>query len=449
MRINLTDNNAWQTPGDTYDRDSIAALFPIAGRSISELCKENENLLIFPYSLKENGDDIGDGTIINLQNTQDPDRFVIQTGNIMGFFGKGDVQVKIQSRFDSGREDYFLHYMLQRVMRFNLVDLKHDNDQEEVLDFMMFMFPYFLKNALRQGVYREYQRFHRNDANIKGRVDVGVHIRQNIPFSGKIAYSTREFSYDNSLTELIRHTIEYMASTKYGKAVLNIDSETKENVSAIISITPSYDKSRRSIIISHNLRHATHPYYTEYSPLRSLCLQILRREEVKYGEQQDEVYGILFDGAWLWEEYVNTILRPYGFIHPENRIHKGRIYLFSDPDEKGVARYSGEQYPDFYTKDMVLDTKYKRFEKCKRVSDIDNNDIHQIITYMTALKVHKGGFVAPFTIRPDKVLTSHLKESPSSSISFYGVEISKSKAYAEFIQEMATNEAAFVQAMGN
>ena len=63
-------------------------------------------------------------------------------------------------------------------------------------------------------------------------------------------------------------------------------------------------------------------------------------EEVKYGESSDEICGILFDGAWLWEEYVNTILSNHGFKHPENKLHKGGIYLFDD--------HSGIRYPDFY-----------------------------------------------------------------------------------------------------
>ena len=34
--------------------------------------------------------------------------------------------------------------------------------------------------------------------------------KKNIPFMGKIAYTTREHSYNNNLTQLVRHTIEYI-----------------------------------------------------------------------------------------------------------------------------------------------------------------------------------------------------------------------------------------------
>lgn len=49
-----------------------------------------------------------------------------------------------------------------------------------------------------------------------------VHIRMNIPFNGKVACKTREHSYDNLTTELIRHRIEFIKASEFGSAVLEI-----------------------------------------------------------------------------------------------------------------------------------------------------------------------------------------------------------------------------------
>ena len=70
-------------------------------------------------------------------------------------------------------------------------------------------------------------------------------------------------------------------------------------------------------------------------------------EEVKYGEDDNEIHGLLFDGAWLWEEYINTLLEEFDFIHAENRLHKKGIWLFEDIDEEGKMDRSGWRYPDF------------------------------------------------------------------------------------------------------
>ncbi len=438
MRINLTDNNLKPSSAEAYLRKDVAALFPIADKTIAELCRENENLLIFPFSIDQADDRIGESSVMSILNTDDPDKVTISTGNVMGFIGVGDLQIKIKSRFDQGRDDFLLHYMLQRVLSFNLFDLSHNNEYEDVFDFIMFMFPFFLKTALRQGLYREYQNYKHNDANIKGPIDIDRHIARNVPFMGNVAYSTREYSQDNNMTELIRHTIEFMKTKRYGQSVLNIDSETAQNVETIIEHTPLYNKNDRRNIINKNLRMKIHPYYTEYRPLQSLCLQILRMEEVKYGESDDEICGILFDGAWLWEEYVNTILRDVGFIHPENKLHKGRIYLFED---------GGVRYPDFYKDDFVLDAKYKRLGSYDKVSKVDRDDVHQVIAYMKALHVQRGGFIAPLEQKQEKVPTSRLKDS-DSMMSIFGIEICKeAKSYPEFCEKMKDMEKEFLNSL--
>lgn len=436
MRISLTDNNI---VANTYSRNDVAALFPIADKSISQLCRENEHLLVFPFSIEDTDDRIGEASVLNIKNTDDPEKVTINTANIMGFIGVENLQIKIKSRFDEGRDDFLLHYMLQKVLSFNLFDLSHNNEHEDVFDFVMFMFPYFLKRAMRQGVFREYQHFKHNDSDIKGPVDVCRHINRNVPFVGKIAYSTREYSSNNRMTQLIRHTIEFMKTKKYGMAVLNIDRETAENVRSIIEHTANYNKCERNSVISKNLRFKRHPYYTEYHALQSLCLQILRMEEVKYGEHDDEICGILFDGAWLWEEYVNTILRDYGFKHPANKLRKGRIYLFEDN--------SGVRYPGFYKEGVVLDAKYKRLGSYDNVARIDRDDIHQVISYMGALKATKGGFVSPLEKKQTIIPTKKLKDS-TSTLSIFGVEICRTAhSYADFCVQMKIKEQEFIESL--
>ena len=115
MRIELTDNNI-KCENNIYSRNDIASLFPIADKTIDELCKDNENLLIFPHSIRESDDRIGSASILNIISTSEPNNVRIMTNNIMGFIGIGNLQIKIKSRFDNGRDDYFLHYMLLYIL---------------------------------------------------------------------------------------------------------------------------------------------------------------------------------------------------------------------------------------------------------------------------------------------------------------------------------------------
>ena len=97
MRINLTDNNIGQVKAGTFLRKDVSALFPIADKTIAQLCHENENLLIFPYSIEDSDDKVGEASVMTILNTSDPEKVRITTGNVMGFIGIGNLQVKIIS----------------------------------------------------------------------------------------------------------------------------------------------------------------------------------------------------------------------------------------------------------------------------------------------------------------------------------------------------------------
>lgn len=84
------------------------------------------------------------------------------------------------------------------------------------------MFPKFLNEALSQGLYKEYKRNEYNDANVRGTIDINRHLRSNMPFNGRVAYRTREFSHDNHVTELIRHTIDYISKSRFGRTLLEM-----------------------------------------------------------------------------------------------------------------------------------------------------------------------------------------------------------------------------------
>ena len=427
--ITIQDNNY---QGKVCSLHDVADLLSIGNKSIRQLCDENEHLLVFPLSIDDTDDRIGDSTIIDIY--AENENFVrIKSGNIMGFVGRKNQQLKIYSRFDNQKHDFFLHYMLQKVFSFNIFNLDFTSSEDNVFEFLVYMFPAMLKIAMRQGVYKEYRRFRHNDANVRGTIDISRHIRENIPFRGTVAYNTREFSFDNSITELIRHTIEYIKTIPSGDIILSSDKTVEDCIKKIVSYTPSYSHTERIKIIQDNLRPRIHPFYKEYTALQKLCVQILRQEEIKYGTDDDRIYGILFDGAWLWEEYLNTLLCEKGFIHPENKLGTGSIYLFE---------HGGQRFPDFWKQDIVLDAKYKKLAINGNRLDIERDDVHQIMAYMYRLKASKGGIVCPYDGEKNKIISQNMhKDSYLGSLSLYALAIPKNCiSYEDFVKRIVDNE---------
>lgn len=432
--ITIQDNNY---QGKVCSLHDVADLLSIGNKSIRQLCDENEHLLVFPLSIDDTDDRIGDSTIVDIY-AEDENFVRIKSGNIMGFVGRKNQQLKIYSRFDNQKHDLFLHYMLQKVFSFNIFNLDFTSSEDNVFEFLVYMFPAILKKAMRQGIYKEYRRFRHNDANVRGTIDISRHIRENIPFRGTVAYNTREFSFDNSVTELIRHTIEYIKTIPSGDIILSSDKTVEDCIKKIVSYTHSYNYTERIKIIQDNLRPRIHPFYKEYTALQKLCVQILRQEEIKYGTDDDRIYGILFDGAWLWEEYLNTLLCKKGFIHPENKLGTGAIYLFE---------HGGQRFPDFWKQDIVLDAKYKKLAINGTRLDIERDDVHQIMAYMYRLKAQRGGVICPLTGNENKIISERMhKDSYKGVMAIYALAIPKDcNTYADFVKQMAKSENSFLQ----
>ncbi len=409
----------------------------IADKTLGQL--EREGIFVFPEIMRNNGD-LGIDQMI-LQSVKD----TFRSGNVMGFLGCGNERLIIASRFcGENNEDYFFQYLLARVLEFpNIVNLKTDADQDNRLfRFLVFLFPHYLKTAMRKGLFKKYIRYQYNDGNVKGTVDVARHIKRNTPFVGNVAYSQREFSYDNSLMELIRHTIEYIKGKPYGN---NLLLKVKEEVKLVIQATPGYEAYDRQKIICANKKNAVrHAYFREYLALQRLCLLILLHQKHQFGSGSRQIYGIVFDGAWLWEEYIATLIGDH-FYHPMNKSGKGAQRLFSGN--------VGMIYPDFISRNeekrVIADAKYKP------IDNIGNRDYLQVLAYMFRFDAKEGFYLYPeaegaedlklwmnrgstfeknVTPRDDVSITKHGLKIPTDAVS-----------YDDFTKKMAAFEHEFRQ----
>ena len=429
MKMRITDNQ------HKIIKEDFVAEYPkisqlLLDRTLGNLSQE-DNIFIFPSDLEYSPDLDKDQKILETVNRE------IKTGNVIGFLGYGQERLTISSRFSNESDDYFLHYLLQKVLNINLNSLDTALSREDkIYQLLMYLFPKYLQAALRKGHYKEYQRFSHNDSHIKGVVDVGNHLKKNLPFTGNVAYTTREFAFDNPIMQLIRHTIEFMKNQKsIGRGVLENLSTSRENVAEIVRVTPSYKIADRAKIIRLNqtkpLRHA---YFREYRKLQELCLMILNREEHGLGYQEQKIHGILFDVAWLWEEYIHTLL-PGEFIHPRNKDRTDGISVFSNRERK--------VYPDFYDRErkIVLDAKYKKLELTEK--GINRDDLFQLISYAYILQAEKAGLIFPSI---DQTVSSEI-----GKVEGYGVLLKKwsiqvpqkASSYSEFYEMLGKSEKIF------
>lgn len=422
-------------PGDIKD-----LVEKIENKSLLQL--EREGVFLFPESIEESDDLTSEQ--ITLQRIGNSYR----TGNVLGFLGYGDQQLIICSRFTSdenNENDFYLQYLLSRVIALpNLLNWQTSANQDQsFFNFLVFLFPYYLKKAMKKGGFKQYVPHRYNNANPKGVIDIARHINENTPFLGRVAYRLREFSYDNDLMELVRHTIEFIKQKKYGT---NLLFRVKDEVQAVTEMTAGYRSSNLHKIIAKNRKNPIrHAYFHEYRLLQRLCLMILQNDRNQYGAGLQQIYGILFDGAWLWEEYIHSLVGDL-FYHPRNKSKEGAECLFPG---------CGDIYPDFIGKTqnprIIADAKYKPIE------NIRGRDYLQLLAYMYRFDCKHGFYFYPqagsysinaFDLKLNRGCRKENNEEPRSDVCItkLGFRVPQGvNTYAEFFREIRETEDKFVK----
>lgn len=420
--IKLKDNS--QVP-DKYKNDEL--INSLADRTLDNLSEEN--FLIFP-SIVGDSADLKQNTYLFKKNNNK-----MYTSNLVGIVKKETNEIRITSRFynTNTEEDFLTRYLLQKVLNINVVDSDASLDINlQYYDLLVYLFPYYFNLAMQKGLYKEYQTKYHNNSNLKGKIMINHHIKQNTPFNGKISYSTREFSFDNDLTHLIRHTYEKIKNEHNIQSFY--DNDFEENSRILVNITKNYSKYELERTLKSNISNRVrHGFFEEYYFLQDICIRILSEDKVGFGKEDNKVHGIIIDISWLWEEYLARILSNTLFVHSDNRAKTNPIYIY-----EGDKR---PRYPDFYTDKIILDAKYKFIEKNKN-SGILREDLHQIISYL-----HISGGKLAGVVFPSQNETGY-KEL--GDLNGYGGKIFKlgfkipdelkNLTYNEFTEEMKSSE---------
>ena len=260
-------------------------------------------------------------------------------------------------------------------------------------------------------------------------------------FFGK-AFATQGYSYDFAIYKAIRAKKTIASKTRakqeeLKKYIFIIDEINRGEISKIFgelffAIDPGYRGKAGEIS-------------TQYSNLHSdpdEKFYILQHQRHQIGLGVKRIYGILFDGAWLWEEYINSLIGD-AFYHPMNKEGKGAQRLFNGN--------VGLIYPDFISRNsekrMIADAKYKP------INNIGNRDYLQVLAYMFRFDAKIGYYLYPEAENADDLLlrmnrgsTYEKNVMPRDDISVlkHGLKIPMdAQNYADFIMRIKLSEREF------
>ncbi len=424
--------------------EHLTTLALLGKRNLAELLADG-HVLFCPSDAAELLPQDGAEPIFALEPLED-NRWCVRTSNLVGFLECNGLTISIGSRFDpEDSSSFFLPYLIARTL--HIPPLELDWEQVSAYDLLPLLFPAALTRALGSGLFKQYQRVSTNGSCFKGSLAVAAHLKRNLAsglvsgraFGRKVTSVSSQLSADNAVTQLVRHTIELIRSKPALAPLLAVNASVVSAVRQIELATPSFRSSALVSVVKANREPCSCPAYQQ---LQQLCLKLLTAFDpsLSLSQDPDQVYGVLFDISYLWEEYLATVLEPQGFEHPRNKAGLGALYL--DRNQSFLA------YPDFYRlssdstvaeprADLVLDAKFKRYDTYAPARD----DIVQMLMYLHVLKAPRAFLLCP-TQRADP-LESHYEFcglGGTVDVAFLPIP-AQAESFADFCTQMAQAEA--------
>ena len=327
----------------------------------------------------------------------DAKNFCLETGNLMGVLrfreGNASVQVEVLSRFDKGDDNFFLNYLLSKAFNCALGAESVSAERSPLLELLLdIVFVRRLGEAAKAGLLRHYREFRNNDWNFKGSIDLARHIRENVPLMHGIAYRKREIDLDVPVNRMI--LLAALTVNRRHPGFFESNADAADALRELrMGVTETHDL--RAVLSHRDCREPVrHPFFREvWEPLRRIARMILEDERwtlFHEGAEDEEVSGVVFDGSWLWEEYIATVLEPIRFRH----CVRGESGHFMALRNLNTGRNVGPMIPDFVQQDSggtiaaIADAKYKR-------SSLLRDDRLQMIAYAAVYEAKRVFLVYP------------------------------------------------------
>jgi len=337
------------------------------------------------------------------------------------------ITLRIHSRFDKGNnKGLFLMYMFEKgaVARGRLYEnMDIIGSQINCWDLMLAVtFTEQLHEAMKKGLFRQYRDYARNDARLRGKIDIARHLRENPVFNGKVSYTAREYTVDNPINILILRAYHHLKS-KYPfllRSLIGSSEVVKQGIRTLEAEVENWQIGTDHAVLLRTKRKVANAVYRAYEPLRKTAHAILTKMGVNVFSQSggEPVSGLLINLPALWEEFLYyTAIRDYADLSGPYAQESFRVIGVRDVRPDFLIPTLLDENPDIdepeQLYDMVLDAKYKAAwgQTCLSGTDDDTkklrntawlkvrNDVFQILAYALAFDCRYCGVIFPISAK--------------------------------------------------
>ena len=280
---------------------------------------------------------------------------------------------------------------------------------------LIYLFAAYTRQALAHKMYQTYQEIDREQAYMKGRLNMAAYVSQNLSTGRwhRVACTYDSFEADNLLNRIIKYVARLLlANTR------NLDNKRllQEIIFQLDEVTDT------PITHADCLRVSINPLFGEFATVLNYCKLFLANSTVLSYKNALQVYAFLLPTEYLFEHFVYGFLAKHlhgAFSTIEHQ--KSDAYLatlFEDEvRQQAVFQLKHDIYLEREQRKMIVDCKYKLVyphETDEGAYDpkygVSQADLYQLSAYAIRRGVRELYLLYPSTIHAPYPPTAHQKK---------------------------------------
>ncbi len=265
------------------------------------------------------------------------------------------------------------------------------NRDINILDFLMYLFSYSLKEELAKGLYRQYVRTSDNSRYLRGRMDIARQVNKIDKSRFDQVYYQR--TADNYLNNFLAYCNEYFMP----KLTLEQARSINRNISSIFNteLSRPYEHQIKNYTFNRLNERFEIPFNIASIIMKYLCPSSYSGETSKITSM------FLFDMNWLFEKFIFNFLHEHKeTIFSQNQginlKYQKSKYNFIYEEIKGEEQIKRKAIkstkPDIIIENgndnkiiLVMEIKYKEIDKleisAKEKKHVRERDLYQVFAY--------------------------------------------------------------------
>jgi 5-methylcytosine-specific restriction enzyme subunit McrC len=328
-----------------------------------------------------------DRTFLNVRGQGFDKSLCIETGNIVdtirGHVPPFSFRLRITARFG----DNFLRHMIALSEGFLELETLGARPTPGEVDWLLwYLWKVRLKLAFAAGLPKLYVARADRLPIVRGNFDLNTWLHMPVDL-GRYPCRFREHSYDNPVTRLVNATFHYLSECYDRTAGLLSDMQS------IRSAFREACGDQRRRVERTEVGGIRNPYFVAYDEVARLSQFILADQGATIGTGDDEFAAMLFDVSLLFEHYIRRLLRNGRLaLQPKNPSNPVRYPIGKDrhmkmlPDIVLHGRTRTLMFLHNNRDKVILDVKYKRWERWSTSRERQRADLFQVMSYAAAYR---------------------------------------------------------------